>query len=62
MTMTPSRWRAVAAFFVVVLAGFSAWHFPPNLGLDLRGGTQIVLEAQSTDRVDADSDATDRAL
>ncbi len=62
MTMTPSRWRALAAFLIIALAGFSAWHFPPNLGLDLRGGTQIVLEAQSTDRVDADADATDRAL
>lgn len=60
--MTPSRWRAIAALLVILLAGFSAWHFSPNLGLDLRGGTQIVLEAKSTERVDADSDATDRAL
>lgn len=34
----------------------------PRLGLDLSGGTQIVLETQDTDRVDADAEATDRAL
>src|SRR5690606_13334110 len=34
----------------------------PNLGLDLRGGTQITLEAKSTDRVEADAEATDRAV
>ncbi|RLV55311.1 protein translocase subunit SecD [Aeromicrobium phragmitis] len=62
MTMTPSRWRAIAALFVVILAGLAAWYFPPNLGLDLRGGTQIVLEAESTERVEADAEATDRAL
>jgi len=62
MSMTPSRWRAFAALLVVLLAAFATWRFSPNLGLDLRGGTQIVLEAKSTDRVKADSDATDRAL
>ncbi|WP_419999844.1 protein translocase subunit SecD [Streptomyces boninensis] len=35
---------------------------PVRLGLDLRGGTQIVLETRSTDAVKADGDATDRTL
>lgn len=35
---------------------------PPRLGLDLRGGTQIVLEAQDTPQRQADADAVDRTL
>lgn len=34
----------------------------PRLGLDLRGGTQITLQAESTDRVEANAEATDRAI
>ncbi len=34
----------------------------PTLGLDLRGGTQIVLEAQDAPGVAADAEATDRAV
>ncbi len=34
----------------------------PRLGLDLRGGTQIVLQAQSTETVKANAESTDRAL
>ena len=34
----------------------------PKLGLDLRGGTQIVLETQDSPTVEADAEATDRAL
>jgi len=34
----------------------------PRLGLDLRGGTQIVLEARDSATAKADSAATDRAL
>ncbi|WP_316043270.1 hypothetical protein [Actinomadura sp. CNU-125] len=34
---------------------------PARLGLDLRGGTQIVLEAQDTPQVKADRESTDRA-
>lgn len=33
-----------------------------KLGLDLKGGTQIVLQAQDTKRVKADAAATDRAI
>ena len=34
----------------------------PRLGLDLRGGTQITLEAQSTDRVEANAENVDQAI
>ncbi|HQR26087.1 MAG TPA: protein translocase subunit SecD [Nocardioides sp.] len=34
----------------------------PRLGLDLRGGTQITLQAKDSDRVQADAEATDRAI
>ncbi|MEU7102276.1 protein translocase subunit SecD [Streptomyces longwoodensis] len=35
---------------------------PVRLGLDLRGGTQIVLETRSTATTEADREATDRTL
>lgn len=34
----------------------------PKLGLDLRGGTQIMLQAESTDRVEANQESVDRAI
>ncbi|MFZ2501691.1 MAG: protein translocase subunit SecD, partial [Nocardioides sp.] len=34
----------------------------PRLGLDLRGGTQVTLQAMDSDRVQADAEATDRAI
>lgn len=61
----PSRaplWRALAAFAVVAISLFLALSSPAKLGLDLKGGTQIVLEAQDTGRITADAEATDRAL
>ena len=57
-----SRTRALLALFVVSAAVAVAYFQPAKLGLDLEGGTQIVLETQSTDRVKADSESTDRAL
>lgn len=35
---------------------------PPRLGLDLRGGTQIVLETRDSATAEADAQATDRTL
>ncbi len=55
-------WRGVASVLVIAFAALIAWQLKPSLGLDLRGGTQITLEAQSTDRVKADAEATDRAV
>lgn len=56
------RWRALIV--VAVLAGsvFVTMTKPVRLGLDLRGGTQVVLEAQDTDRVQVDEDVASRTL
>jgi SecD/SecF fusion protein len=47
-----------------VIAGalFFALSNPVRLGLDLRGGTQIVLETRDTGTVVADSESTDRVV
>jgi SecD/SecF fusion protein len=55
-------WRAIAAFVVLAASLAFAYFKPANLGLDLEGGTQIVLETQDTDRVKADAESTARAL
>ncbi|HPU14430.1 MAG TPA: hypothetical protein PLQ19_11655, partial [Aeromicrobium sp.] len=55
-------YRGIASVLVIAIAALVAWQMKPSLGLDLRGGTQITLEAQSTDRVKADAAATDRAV
>jgi SecD/SecF fusion protein len=34
----------------------------PRLGLDLRGGTQVTLQAESTDRVEANAENVDQAI
>ncbi|HSE71837.1 MAG TPA: protein translocase subunit SecD [Nocardioidaceae bacterium] len=49
---------------VLVLGGSIALavQAEPRLGLDLRGGTQIVLETQDSPTVEADAEATDRTL
>ena len=61
----PSRapvWRALASLAVLGLALFFAVTSAPRLGLDLEGGTQIVLETHDSERVKADRKSTDRAL
>jgi SecD/SecF fusion protein len=50
------------AFAVIAVSVFVAVTVPVRLGLDLRGGTQIVLETRSTETVKADGEATDRTL
>ena len=55
-------WRASASLVVVGLALLAALSLSPRLGLDLEGGTQIVLETRDGERVRADRAATDRAL
>ncbi len=54
--------RLIATLVILLTAGFVAYGSSPKLGLDLEGGTQFVLEAQSTDQVTADAEATDRTL
>ncbi|MEU1147603.1 protein translocase subunit SecD [Streptomyces sp. NPDC005863] len=55
-------WRAIVALAVVALSLYIALTQSARLGLDLRGGTQIVLETRSTPAVTADATSTDRAL
>ncbi|MFT4189163.1 MAG: protein translocase subunit SecD [Aeromicrobium sp.] len=62
MTKSAPFWRAIVA--LAILAGTFALAYTQSaqLGLDLRGGTQIVMETQDTERVKADAESTDRAL
>ncbi len=55
-------WRAVAALSVITISVVLAFASSPRLGLDLRGGTQLVFQARDSATVQADSEATDRAL
>lgn len=57
-----SRWRALAALVAVVGAAYLAFTQPVRLGLDLEGGTQIVLEAQDTEAITVDDDVASRTL
>ena len=57
-----SRWRAAAVLAAVAGAVAIVLTVPVRLGLDLRGGTQIVLEARDTERVKVDGDVASRTL
>ncbi|MFB6841617.1 protein translocase subunit SecD [Streptomyces sp. NPDC056361] len=54
--------RALLACAVVALALWIALTTSPRLGLDLRGGTRIVLQTEDGPTTRADAAATDRAL
>lgn len=58
----PLLLRALLSLAVLVAATAAVLTSAPTLGLDLRGGTQIVLEAQDSPTVTADAETTDRAL
>ncbi|MBG0853697.1 protein translocase subunit SecD [Streptomyces spinoverrucosus] len=55
-------WRAIVALGVIAAALFFALTQSARLGLDLRGGTQIVLETKDSPIVEADPESTQRAL
>ncbi len=57
-----SWWRFLVAVLVLVGAALLTLGSSPKLGLDLSGGTQITLEASSTDTVEANAENTDRAV
>ncbi|MCW2748689.1 MAG: protein translocase subunit SecD [Nocardioidaceae bacterium] len=57
-----TMWRALATLVTIGIAAALALSISPKLGLDLSGGTQIVLQTQDTDRVKANSESTDRGL
>ncbi len=54
--------RAVLALTILGLSLFATLTLPPRLGLDLRGGTQIVLQTRDGNGIRADAAATDRAV
>ena len=54
--------RALLAFIVLALSAFYVLTKPPRLGLDLRGGTQIVLETRDSPTVKAGRESTERTL
>jgi SecD/SecF fusion protein len=59
----PALVRRTLVVLLVVGAGLAASLLEPiRLGLDLRGGTQVVLEARSTDEVAVDGETVDRTL
>jgi SecD/SecF fusion protein len=55
-------WRLLAVIVLLGAAGALVLARPARLGLDLRGGTQIVLEARDSDRQRVDADTVDRTL
>ncbi|MGW2730878.1 protein translocase subunit SecD [Streptomyces sp. NPDC001494] len=57
-----ARVRALLALTVIAVSLYIALTVPVRLGLDLRGGTQIVLQTRSTPTATADREATDRTL
>jgi SecD/SecF fusion protein len=54
--------RAVLAFIVLALSVTAVLTQSPRLGLDLRGGTQIVLETRDSPTLKADRESTERTL
>ncbi|MCX4234976.1 protein translocase subunit SecD [Streptomyces ortus] len=56
------RVRAFFALAVLALSLYITLTVPVRLGLDLRGGTQLVLETRDSPTAEADSEATDRTL
>ncbi|MEW1658634.1 protein translocase subunit SecD [Streptomyces sp. NPDC093707] len=57
-----TRVRALLALAILALSVFLTLTQPIRLGLDLRGGTQLVLETRDSPTATADRDATDRTL
>jgi SecD/SecF fusion protein len=54
--------RALLALVVLSLSTYVVLTAQPKLGLDLRGGTQIVLQANDSPTVKADKTNTDKAI
>ncbi|MGW1345960.1 protein translocase subunit SecD [Kribbella sp. NPDC002412] len=54
--------RALLALVVLALSTYVVLTAQPKLGLDLRGGTQIVLQANDSPTVKADKTNTDKAI
>ncbi|HVR33471.1 MAG TPA: protein translocase subunit SecD [Acidimicrobiia bacterium] len=57
-----SKWRLFFTVVALAAAGYTVASIPVQLGLDLRGGTQIILEAEDTADVLVDDDVMSRTL
>jgi SecD/SecF fusion protein len=57
-----SKWRLFFTVVVVSASIYAVFQIPIRLGLDLRGGTQVVLEAQDTPEVQVDEEVTTRTM
>jgi SecD/SecF fusion protein len=57
-----SLFRALFAFLILAASTYVVTTAKPELGLDLRGGTQIVLETKDSPTVKASRQATDASL
>lgn len=55
-------WRLLVAVTIMTGAVLLSLSATPRLGLDLSGGTQITLQALDTPTMEADAEATDRAV
>ncbi|MEV4315025.1 protein translocase subunit SecD [Actinocrispum sp. NPDC049592] len=56
------RGRAVVCLAVLAASVYLLLTTAPRLGLDLRGGTQVVLQTRDSPTTKADAEATDRTL
>ncbi|MFJ9682459.1 protein translocase subunit SecD [Streptomyces sp. NPDC101194] len=54
--------RAVLAAAVLLVSALITLTMSPRLGLDLQGGTRLVLQAKDSDSAKADRESTDRTL
>jgi SecD/SecF fusion protein len=61
-TSTSALVRGVAALLVLAFSFYVALTQTASLGLDLSGGTQIVIQTQDTGKVEANAENTDKAL
>src|SRR3989339_1104679 len=52
-----NQFRSLIILFVVAASVFVIYSMPINLGLDLQGGTRLVLEGRDTDKVKVSDDA-----
>ncbi len=57
-----TTWKLAGIVLLAVACGIVIYKLPMNLGLDLRGGTRLVLEAKDTEAVKADEDMTGNDL
>ncbi len=62
MSVKTNKLIMTGIFLLVVAAGLIIWQKPLNLGLDLRGGMRLVVEAKDTDEIKVNNDAVLGAL